>query len=61
MSPTCKVFEERRIFTSHMDCGGCQLRTIRMGPGPVKRCQTTIKVPATTATIFACKPSGRVR
>jgi len=57
LSPTCTLYDEYRVATSYTDCGGCELRTVRLGPGPSRQCAVSIKLPVTTVTVTKCSPS----
>lgn len=60
-SDVCTWYDNYVHTTAQIDCGGCELKTLGMGHGPMKRCKVTIKLPATTMTHTACAASGALQ
>lgn len=55
---TCTSYASTVTYTSFTDCGGCSIRTIELGPGPVNRCTTWTTVDSTQTTVVACSPTA---
>ncbi|GME65630.1 hypothetical protein GTA08_BOTSDO04777 [Neofusicoccum parvum] len=55
---TCTFYESYTTITEYVDCGGCALETLGLGPGPVVRCGTNTKAPLGTETVTTCSSSA---
>jgi len=54
LSPTCYKYRNIETVMEYTNCGGCELRTMGLGHGPVKRCTTTITLPVSRVTRTRC-------
>ncbi|KAF4308144.1 hypothetical protein GTA08_BOTSDO04777 [Botryosphaeria dothidea] len=51
---TCTFYESYTTMTEYVDCGGCVLERLGLGPGPVVRCGTNVNAPLGTQTVTSC-------
>ena len=58
IEPTCTYYEKLSIATSFIDCRGCDLNTVELGPGPEVMCGTFTTVSYVETTVISCSPSA---
>ncbi|KAB2571057.1 hypothetical protein BFW01_g1602 [Lasiodiplodia theobromae] len=51
---TCTFYESYTTVTEYVDCGGCTLEMVAMGPGPAVHCSANTQLPLGTETMTAC-------
>ncbi|KAH7048335.1 hypothetical protein B0J12DRAFT_111592 [Macrophomina phaseolina] len=56
--PTCTFYQSYTTVTEYVDCGGCVLEKLGLGPGPVVRCGTNVQSPLGTETVTTCSPTN---